>query len=494
MKQSLNLKIAQQLSLTPQLKQSLKLLQLSSLDLEQEIQQTLDNNPLLERLENEPGNSTEVLETSEPRTNDIPQPIAEAVDPSVEIARSDHLEPEQKLDTNWQETFSNRQTESRNTTADTTAISPEFTHFASKPETLNEHLSWQIQMTALSERDKSIADALLHCMDDEGYLTAELTEVAEYFPADLEIEEDEIHAVLSLIKTLDPVGVGAADLQERLSLLLAQLDPQTPGLALADDIIAQHLDLLASRNYARLRKELGISESQLATSLALITQLNPRIANTFKSDNLDHVVPDVIVVREGQGWQAQLNPDNQCKLRINETYSELLKSNIDSQSSDYIQENLNQAKMFIKGLMSRYDTLLLVAQTIVAEQQAFFEHGEERMQPMVLQDIAERLEMHESTISRATSGKYLLSPRGVYELKFFFSSALTGSDGTATSSTAIRSLIKKMVDAEVKTKPLSDSKIAKELAGQGHIVARRTVAKYRESMQIAPSSQRKSLH
>lgn len=493
MKQSLNLKIAQQLSLTPQLKQSLKLLHLSSLDLEQEIQQTLDNNPLLEQLESESSIPTELAGT-QATTNDIPQPIAEAVDPSLEIARSDHLEPEQKLDANWQETFASRQTEIRNQTSDATASSAEFTQFTSQPETLHEHLSWQIQMTALTKRDKSIADALLHCLDEEGYLGAPLSEVAEYFPANLEIEEDEIHAVLSLIKTLDPVGVGAANLQERLALLIAQLDPNTIGFDIATATIDQHLDLLATRNYTKLRKELGISETELATGLDLITQLNPRIANTFKSDNLDQVVPDVIVKRQADSWVAEINPDNQFKLRINETYSELLKADIDNESSEYIQENLNQAKMFIKSLMSRYDTLLLVAQTIVAEQQAFFEHGEEQMQPMILQDIAERLDMHESTISRATAGKYLLSPRGVYELKYFFSSALTSSDGTATSSTAIRSLIRKMVESELKTKPLSDSKIAKQLAGQGHIVARRTVAKYRESMQIAPSSQRKSLH
>ena len=249
----------------------------------------------------------------------------------------------------------------------------------------------------------------------------------------------------------------------------------------------------------QLKKQLNISDQGLSNALSLITRLNPRVSAPFQSDAENHIIPDVVIKKINQSWVAQLNAENQTKLRVNVTYSDLLKASdkaanpLEKKDSDYIQHNLLEAKIFIKGLMSRYDTLLLVTKKIVERQQGFFNDGEQAMQPMVLQDIAEAIEMHESTISRATSGKYLLCPRGVFELKFFFSSALSTTDGAASSSTAIRSFIKKMVEAENKVKPLSDSKIAKELEQQGHIVARRTVAKYRESMHIAPSSQRKSL-
>ncbi len=491
MKQSLHLKLSQQITLTPQLKQSLKLLQLSSLDLEQEIQQALDSNPLLEREESDVVAQQEISAVRSPEDNGIPQPVAEAADPLFELERTDHLAPEQDLSSNWQESFESRRVS--NVGASNSENDTEFTQYVSKQESLYEHLSWQVQMTTLSERDRMIAAALLRCIDQDGYLGVELKEVCALMEPELEIEEDEVHAVLSLIKTLEPIGAGARDLSERLLILLCQLPAETAGIELAKVIVEQHLDLVGTRNLSRLKKELNASEHKLAESLTLITSLNPRIGAQFSSDNENYVIPDVHVKKINDTWLAQINADNQARLRVNQTYSDLLKSDLDKEGSDYIQQNLLNAKMFIKGLMSRYDTLLLVAEAIVKRQQAFFEHGEEAMQPMVLQDIAEQLELHESTISRATAGKYLLCPRGVYELKYFFSSALSTTDGTVSSSTAIRSLIKKMVDAESKAKPLSDNKIAKELEQQGHIVARRTVAKYRESMHIAPSSQRKSL-
>jgi len=373
----------------------------------------------------------------------------------------------------------------------------EFTQFASKEETLFEHLYWQIQMTTLSDKDKLIARALLRSIDDNGYLSIDISEVCKMLDPELEIEINEVSAVLSLVKTLDPIGVGARDLGERLAMQLANLkntsEVDIPTLENAEKIINDHLDLLATRNTIKLKKELSINDTELSESLSLIQTLNPRISNQFSNENQDHVVPDLVIKKSNNLWVVNLNAENQTKLRVNETYSDLLKSNIDQQGSDYIQKNLIEAKTFIKNIMSRYDTLLLVGKVIVERQQAFFEHGDQHMQPMVLQDIANELEMHESTISRATSGKYMLSPRGVVELKYFFSSAVSNTDGATSSSTAIRSLIKKMVASESKQKPLSDNKIAKELEQQGHIVARRTVAKYRESMHIAPSSQRKSL-
>ncbi|MFT5571342.1 MAG: RNA polymerase sigma-54 factor [Cryomorphaceae bacterium] len=491
MKQSFNLQLSQQLSLTPQLKQSLRLLQLPTLDLEQEIQQILESNPLLERVE------TEMVEADRPSVseltadNSLPQPIGEATDPSYEIEQTDHLAPEQDLSMNWQESFESRRTQlgSSNTARDNV----EFTQFAAEQETLFEHLNWQIQMTTLSDKDMLIARSILRSLDNDGYLISSLAEICAVFDPTLEVEENEVAAALSLVKTLEPIGAGARNLSERLLILLNQLPENSIGLEIARLVVSEHLDLLATRNLAKMKKVLNVSDTTLSDGLALITQLNPRIAQSFSSDNENYVIPDVIVKKVGLRWASELNPENQTKLRVNQTYSDMLNTNLDKEGNEFIQQNLSQAKIFIKGLMSRYDTLQLVSQAIVERQQAFFEHGAEQMQAMVLQNIAESLEMHESTISRAISGKYLLSPRGVFELKYFFSSAVSNTDGATSSSTAIRSLIRKMVDTESKVKPLSDNKIAKELEQQGHIVARRTVAKYRESMQIAPSSQRKSL-
>jgi len=498
MKQTLNLKLSQQLTLTPQLKQSLKLLQLPSLDLELEIQQALDSNPLLERVEQEVVVDQQISIREQAQDNGIPQPVAEAADPSFEIEQTDHLAPEQDLAANWQESFESHRVNT-NTSTSYTNVDTEFTQYAIKQETLFEHLNWQIQMTSLSQQDKLIARTLVHCLDEDGYLVTSLSDVVAMLTCDIEVEESEVAAMLSLVKSLEPRGVGARNLSERLSMLLANEPPDSIGLEAAKEIIEKHLDLVGAHNLAKLKKNLNISDQGLSNALGLITKLNPRIGSQFQSDTENHIIPDVHVKKLTGSWVARLNPENQTKLRVNTTYSDLLKSSddsvstLDKEGSDYIQHNLMEAKTFIKGLMSRYDTLLLVTEAIVERQQGFFEYGEQAMQPMVLQDVAEALEMHESTISRATSGKYLLCSRGVFELKFFFSSALSTTDGAASSSTAIRSLIKTMVASESKAKPLSDSKIAKQLEEQGHIVARRTVAKYRESMHIAPSSQRKSL-
>ncbi|MCH2190104.1 MAG: RNA polymerase factor sigma-54 [Gammaproteobacteria bacterium] len=493
MKQALNLQLSQQLTLTPQLKQSLKLLQLSSLDLEQEIQLAIDSNPLLERIENEVPEVREIQELSPTLDNGIMQPVAESSDPNAEIERTDHLAPEQDLTANWEEAFESRRT---TLSSGTSGRDTEFTQFVVRQDSLYEHLAWQIKMTSLSDRDQLIAQAILHCLDAEGYLKHNPSEIVEMLDSNLEVEDDEVSAVLSLIKTLDPLGAGCQDLRERLLVLLKNKPEHSkPSGQLAENIIDHHLDLVGNHNLTKLKRSLSVTEEELSEALALITTLNPRIGSAFSSDNENYVTPDVIVKKAGDKWTAQLNSESQTKLRVNETYSQLLKKSegLDKDSSQFIQTHLLEAKNFIKGLMSRYDTLLLVSRAIVERQQAFFEQGETQMKPMVLQDIADALEMHESTISRATSGKYLLSPRGVYELKYFFSSAVSNTDGATSSSTAIRSLIKKLIDSESKTKPLSDSKIAKELETQGHIVARRTVAKYRESMHIAPSSQRKSL-
>ncbi len=499
MKQSLSLSTSQQLTLTPQLKQSLKLLQLSALDLEQEIQLQLDTNPLLERDEsNSEDNFSELNDTDQTiasTTNDAPQPINEASDPSYEMDRTDYLDAEQDLSGNWEQAFeSNRlnsnQLAGSNSSSNTNS---EISQYVSKQESLFEHLHWQLQMSFLSDKDKNIAEAILYCIDEDGYLVSKKEDIESLFSDDPDIETEEINAVLSFIKTLDPIGVGCRNLSERLLLLLTQLPADTPNLEHAKVIVEQHIDLLANRDIAKLKKATHLDDQALSSTLTLITELKPRIANQFKTEYSDYVAADVVVKKINDEWVVNLNSTHQSKLRINPIYANMLRSSIDEQETEYIQQNLQQAKMFIKGLMSRYDTLLLVSQAIVERQQSFFEYGDEQMKPMVLQDIAQELGLHESTISRATSGKYLLSPRGLFELKYFFSSAISSTSGVNSSSVAIRSLIKKMVESESKQKPLSDNKIAQQLEQQGHIVARRTVAKYRESMQIAPSSQRKSL-
>ena len=491
MKQSLNLKLAQQLSLTPQLKQSLKLLQLSSVELEHEIQIAIDNNPLLERVESP---APEPLPSTNDSLNlDDPNEVAETSEPRIEIPRYDSLNAEEGFNNNLSKAFDTPRRSEGQAAPSLDQLDTQASNFLAKHNSLTEHLSWQIQMTNLSQRDKLIAHTLLHSLDEEAYLRIELSEIADLLPLELGIEVDEIHVVLSLIKTLDPIGVGAKDLQDRLNLLLEQIEPATLGLKLAKRIVNQHLALLANKDLTRLKQTLAVKQEELAISVHLITQLKPHINSRFTSDARNYVSPDIVINKRQGIWVAELNSDNQFKLRVNEEYANLLKTKIDQPSSDYIQHNLTQAKIYIKSLLSRYDTLLLVAQAIVEHQSAFFEHGELAMRPLILYDIAQQLEMHESTISRAISGKYLLAGGRIYQLKYFFSSALTSIDGSSSSSTAIRSLIKRMIDKESKTKPLSDSKIAKELEEKGHVVARRTVAKYREGMLIPPSSQRREL-
>ena len=497
MKQSLSLSLSQQLTLTPQLKQSLKLLQLSAIDLEQEVQAELEANPLLERIEVEvEDNFSEIPPEHTPqRDNNIPQPITEASEPEAELERTDNLAPEQGLDNNWQENFSHL------SSAETSgnALSSEFdlNQLAHTSETLVEHLLWQLRMTALSEQDQYIGRVVIRNLDDGGYLTTSTAEISKQFEPALEVTVDEVQAVLSLIKTFEPLGVGAHSLGERLSMLVKHHYTESPDYDLAQQIVEHHLESLAAHQYAKLKKELNIDHQRLARVVDMITSLRPRIALDYDSDKQDQIIPDLIVNKKGARWVVKLNPNNQIHLRVNDLYASLVKKQargkLASDDSQYIDEHTAQAKIFIKGLMSRYDTLLLVGKTIVERQQGFFLEGEQSMQAMILQDIASALDLHESTISRATAGKYLLCPSGVYELKYFFSSALNNKEGTSSSSTAIRSLIKKMVDSENKTKPLSDNKIAKQLEEMGHIVARRTVAKYRESLDIAPSSRRKSL-
>ena len=489
MKQSLQLKTSQQLKLTPQLQQSLRLLQLTSVELAAEVQSELEQNPLLEEddasLSESPPNqedqsdSTEALTNSDDHREDLNFNSDEITQPS--------------LGADWDESF-----EDRRSLADEAPYSGDsaFAENLAQAETsLYDHLYWQVSMTMLSERDLLIARAVLRSLDDDGYLTLDPAELITSFAADLDVEVDEIFAVLSLIKSLDPIGVGARNLSERLSAILDHQLSSHEAFPLAKQIVDNHLELLAKKKLPQIKSALGVNDAELAKAIRLITSISPRISSNFGTIHENQVVPDVIVKQINGTWVAAINPVNQHRLKLNKEYQVLLKQKIDAQSADFIRAKHQQAKAFIKGIMSRYDTLLLVAQQILSKQKAFFDHGKLHLVGMTLSDIAGELDMHESTISRATSGKYLQSPAGVFELKYFFSSTLTSNsnDGSATvSSTVIRTLIQRWIDQEDKRKPLSDSKLEALLLAQGHKVARRTVAKYRESLSILSSSQRKS--
>lgn len=491
MKQSLDLRLGQHLTITPQLQQAIRLLQLSSIELQQEIQQVLESNPLLEEKELADGtDNTEVAasegtddsETADVETDEAQTAAEPTTDPEDSATESD-----------WAENFElpiASHARTHNDADDDFDIDGR----NSLPTTLREHLLWQMQMTPFSATDRRIAEALIDAINEDGYLTLSLEEVQQILSKEQPVDLDEVQAVLHQIQNFDPIGVGARTLAECLQLQLKTLDPAAPylheAMALATDA---HLALLGARDQVALRRALKFPPETLQAATRLIQSLNPRPGAGIQSTASGYVVPDVIVKKIRGVWRAELNPDVSPRLRINHHYERMIQRGNASSSNRYLQDHLQQARWFIKSLNSRNDTLLKVARTIVDRQRAFFDHGPEAMKPLVLHDVAEAVSMHESTISRVTTNKYMLTPRGIFELKYFFSSHVATADGGACSATAIRSMIKKMVGDESSAKPISDSKIADTLSRQGIHVARRTIAKYRELMNIPPSSQRKSI-
>jgi len=495
MKQSLDLRLGQHLTITPQLQQAIRLLQLSSLELQQEIQEALESNPLLEEGEDE------AEAKSENGADDDVASDGEVGDNAADADTAD-LDMEQATlgeattEGEWEDAADF--TSSGATRADG-AERPDIDARNSRPTTLREHLIWQMQMTQFSETDRLIAQALIDAINEDGYLTCKLDEVQQILaknaePAPLRVEIDEIEAVLHHIHNFDPIGVGARDLSECLRLQLKACDPDTPYLEEALRLATtEHLAALAARDFTLLRRNLKVPPETLSQAVTLIQRLNPRPGESVQSTQANYIVPDIIVRKYKGVWRADLNQDISPRLRINHLYEKMIHRGDSSADNRYLQDQLQQARWFIKSLNSRNETLLKVARTIVDRQRAFFDHGPEAMKPLVLHDIAEAVTMHESTISRVTTNKYMLTPRGIFELKYFFSSHVATADGGTCSATAIRSLIKKLVEAESPSKPISDSKIAEILAGQGINVARRTIAKYRESISIPPSNQRKSI-
>ena len=486
MKPSLQLKLGQQLAMTPQLQQAIRLLQLSTLDLQQEIQEALDSNPLLDV--EEPGDELSSVEslTNSHEEKDNSADILE-IEPqdSSELIEKSEISAELEIDTTWDDVYS------ANTGSTGIALDDDMPVYQGETtQTLQDYLLWQLDLTPFSENDHSIALALIDAIDDYGYLTVSLEDIQENFHSE-EIELDEIEAVRKRIQQFDPLGVASLNLQDCLLLQLATYPKDTPWLDSAKQVLANHIDQLGNRDYKLILKETKLKEEDLREVLQLIQQLDPRPGSRIASEHAEYVIPDVSVYKEHGKWIVTINPDSVPKLKVNQQYANLGRGN--SADSNYIRTNLQEAKWLIKSLESRNETLLKVAKCIVEHQRDFFEYGEEAMKPMVLNDVALAVEMHESTISRVTTQKYMHTPRGIFELKYFFSSHVSTDNGGECSSTAIRALIKKLVAAETPAKPLSDSKIAALLADQGIQVARRTIAKYRESLGIAPSSQRKRL-
>lgn len=468
MKQSLQLKTTQQTTLTPQLQRSLEILQCSALELDHLIDTELSNNPLLEL-----------------------QRDAELTESNSQGEESFSPDSDAAEDENYQQNDVDQSSLHR-LEADPQPVNDfGLENTLSAAETLQEHLLQQIGYADLRKAEQIIAEHIIYSLDEEGYLGSSLEEITQLLPTRLEATPADVEKILKVVQTLEPRGAGARSLAERLAILLNGLPSATPLLRVAKTIVAEHLELLAKRDFAALGKILNLDRQDLAATIELITTLNPRIANQFVDHQKLHIKPDVEVHKIGGQWVAKLNPETQRHLTINQEYVTLLDKN-DAESSEFINKHLSSAKAFIRGIHSRYDTLLAVANVVVQRQRGFFDAGDLGLKGLTLREIGAQLELHESTISRAVAGKFLLCNQGVFSLKHFFTTAI-GSADNGTSAAALRSMIKNMVAEESSRQPLSDSKIAEHLNSQGHAIARRTVAKYRESLHIAPSSKRKSL-
>ena len=481
LKPALQLKLGQQLTMTPQLQQAIKLLQLPLLELQVQVQEALESNVMLEQEEDEAidlASLDQATPAGEPDAEvggeaegggdaddsvadevvvEMEDPWAESSTPSGDGARSDD---------------------------DDRAL--EFSD--ARDNDLHQHLTWQLEVSRLDPRQLWIGEAIVDALNADGYLTESCADLAQSLSADLPVSEADVEEVLAFVQTLDPAGIGARTLGECLALQLSQLEARTPGRELAFAIARDHLQAVADRDLAALRRSLGVDEDALQTALALIRGCHPRPGSTFEGAQPEYVVPDVFVRRTDHGWSVELNSGSVPRLRVNQGYAGLV-----ARSADYasLRAQLQEARWLIRSLEIRNDTLLKVARSIVQRQAAFLERGDEAMQPMILRDVAEAVGMHESTISRVTTGKYMHTPRGIFEFRYFFSSHVSGTDGEDVSSVAIRARIRKLIGDESPDKPLSDAQLAAILAGEGVKVARRTVAKYREALGLASSSERR---
>ena len=478
MKQTLQLKLSQHLTLTPQLQQSIRLLQLSTTELNQELEKFLTENPLLER---------EDPDTEAPQARLNGETVS-AVQTPVEEPASESPSPADTFsaDIDWTG-GSGSSTSSRDEGEES-----DFFQVAADSPNLREHLLRQLSLMQIERGDRNLVAFLIEALDDDGYLTQPLEELVLLVPEELQIELEELHIALKHLQNLDPTGVGARNCAECLELQLLALPESTPSRAVALAIVSGHLALLAARDFARLKKALQCGDDELRQAQRLIQSLNPRPGAAFTAVETRYIVPDVIVKKLKNVWVASLNADAMPKLRINRMYADILQGHR-AHSGNQLSHQLQEARWLIKNVQQRFETILRVSQAIVDRQRHFFEHGEVAMRPLVLREIADTLGLHESTVSRVTTQKFMFTPRGIFELKYFFGSHVATETGGACSATAIRALLKQLVAAEDARKPLSDSRISDILGQQGIVVARRTIAKYRESLQIPSVSMRKSL-
>lgn len=497
MKLSLQLKLGQQLTMTPQLQQAIRLLQLSTLDLQQEIHEALESNPMLEmEEENEVSDSESIAERLNGSDNPGSNETLNSTSGSSEKEDAnwqDEIPNDLSVDSNWDDVYPNS-TPAASSSWDNDQIDYEARNSAE--ETLQDHLLWQLNLTPMSETDEAIGMAIIDAIDANGMLTVDIESIHGGFDPE-QVELDEVLAVLHRIQQFDPLGVGYRNLSECLLIQLGQINNEEQPALIENTklVIREHLGLLGHRDYAQLMRKTKLKEPELREIISLIESLDPRPGSNISPASTTYVVPDVIVTKQPESgkWRVELNPETAPKLRINSDYAALVKRADSSDDNSYLRDNLQEARWFIKSLQSRNETLMKVATRIVEHQRDFLEYGEEAMRPLVLHDIAEAVEMHESTISRVTTQKYMHTPRGIFELKYFFSSHVSTAGGGECSSTAIRAIIKKLIAAENARKPLSDSKITQLLEEQGINVARRTIAKYRESLSIPPSNERKRL-
>ncbi len=483
MKQTLQLRLGQQLTMTPQLQQAIKLLQMSTLDLQQEIQQVLDSNMMLEVTDedNQQQESTELIE---------PAAIRES-----EFSEIPHLDEKSDIpselpgDTSWEDIFDTIQPYTASSHDDD---NDDYIFQRAPSQTLHDHLLWQLEMSIFSEHDYAIATAIIDSINDDGYLTGSIEEIHQGLLEQIEdLDLDEVAAVLHRIQNFDPAGVAALDLADCLSLQLKQLSEETQGREKALELVQHHLDFLAKRDLVKLKKALEIEDDELNHVISLVRSLEPKPGQQIAPLDNQYIIPDVIVTRAGKRWQVALNPDIAPKLRVNPFYSNMVKRADNSADNTTMKNHLQEARWFIKSLQSRNETLLKVARSIVDHQIDFLEQGERAMKPLVLRDVAEEVGMHESTISRVTTQKFMHTPNGIFEFKYFFSSHVSTDAGGECSATAIKALLKEIIEQEDTTKPLSDHALSSMLKAKGINVARRTVAKYREALSIQSSNERK---
>ncbi|GAA6153503.1 RNA polymerase factor sigma-54 [Pseudoteredinibacter isoporae] len=517
MKQSLQLKLGQQLTMTPQLQQAIRLLQLSTLDLQQEIQEALESNPMLEINENEADGSSEEQTSSDNGENHTaektehtePEGLSQGPEDlsagNAEDSTSQETDSEGEwnesipqdlpVDTDWDAVY---QSSGPASSAPAPDDENDFESRRSVGESLQDHLLWQLNLTPMEDRDRIIAMAIIDAVQPNGLLDSSADDIFQGLgdqlnEDDSELEIDEVLAVLHRVQQFDPPGVAGENLADCLLIQLRQLPADLPYLEAAKTVVSEHIALLGNRDYKTIMKKAKLKEAELKHVIEIIQSLNPSPGDSISASTAEYVVPDVFVSKQEGRWMVQLNPEIAPKIRINDSYAALIKRADSSSENTFLRDNLQEARWFLKSLQSRNETLLKVASCIVEKQQGFLDYGPEAMKPMILHDIADEVDMHESTISRVTTQKFMHTPQGIFELKYFFSSHVATSSGGECSSTAIRAIIKKLVAAENPKKPLSDNKITQLLEEQGIKVARRTIAKYRESLNIPPSNERKRL-